>query len=388
MRVVNCVPIIRTGSVTVMARDIGRALLSHGAEVRDMDYRPGQNLPETFPDLMKWMAEPGDGGLLVDINGAIVTSKPAEPFMAARGNRFNSFTFLTDAPLHFPSRFEHWPIGGLVGLVDRSFFDLARFMKFDRPDYLFLPHAGPDIPRSLIPRSARDIDILLIGNIAKIDSVGDHARQIFATEPEQVGLFVDSFENRAPMKTPFEVTRETAVAAKRGYRRKDVALVAAYLEKYLNNMARVEILSHLGGLDVTLVGNIADDTLAFGARVRQLGFVPFDTSLALMERAKILVNVRPGFPNGGHERIFYALSRGAAVLTNASSFLEADTVKHELIRFFEEVGVDARDKLSALLDDLDQGAVDRDAMPPHYESHHTWKQRLEIVLTHARNSRG
>ena len=49
MRVVNCVPVVETGSVTVMARDICTAFRLLGGEVRELEYLPGRNVPECFP---------------------------------------------------------------------------------------------------------------------------------------------------------------------------------------------------------------------------------------------------------------------------------------------------------------------------------------------------
>jgi hypothetical protein len=170
------------------------------------------------------------------------------------------------------------------------------------------------------------------------------------------------------------------MALKLGYRLKDIALVAAYLEKYINNFMRLEVLSRLGGLNITLVGNLADGVSVRGSNVQKTGFIPFEQSLALIDRAKVLVNVRPGFPNGGHERVFYALSRGTAVVSNASTFLEPDMAAHGFLRFFGPDGADVEDRSLALLGDLGRGDVDIAAMLSHQHRRHTWKQRVKNVL--------
>jgi hypothetical protein len=384
MRVVNCVPVVRTGSVTVMARDIGHALRSLGADVRDMDYKPGQNIPGDFPELMTWLSEGPPESLLVDINGAIVTSRPARPFLLAQESKYNCFTFLTDAPLHFPTRFENWPTGGIVGLVDHTFRDLALFMKFQRPEFVFFPHAGPRIPKWVASTADRDIDVLIIGNVAAIEPVEAHTMKLYPDQPRLAALFVNGFHRYDPSKTPFQVVRETAMAMKSGYRRKDVALTAVHLESYVNHAARAATLSQLKGLKVTLAGNVADGALASDFDIHALDFVPFDACLALMARARVVVNIRPGFPNGAHERIFYALSRGAAVLTTQASYLDTDRSAHEFIEFFDVESGNVREKLIGLLDRIDKDAIDRDEMLRHYSAHHTWKQRLEPILTHPR----
>ena len=384
MRVVNCVPVVRTGSVTVMARDIGLALGHLGADVRDMDYVPGRNITATFPELMNWLAASKDAGLLIDINGAIVTSKPAGPFLAARPVEFNCFTFLTDAPLHFPSRFEKWPKDAIVGLVDNTFHDIARFMKYDRPNFINFAHAGPQLPERTATTAERDIDVLVIGNVAAIEPAQAHAENLYPGQPKLAALFVNGFHRYDPSKTPFQTALETAIAMKESYLRKDVALAAVHLEMYQNNMMRATALSKMHGLKVTLVGSIAKDALEPNSDVRALGFVPFDACLELMGKARIVVNIRPGFPNGAHERVFYALSRGAAVVTTYSVFLEKDRRAHDFIEFFTVDSDGLREQLEELLDRIDTDAIDRAEMLRHYAEHHTWRHRLEPVLTRVR----
>lgn len=384
MRVVNCVPIIQTGSVTVMTKDIGSAFRSLGADVREMRYRPGQNAPEILPDLTSWLAESRDGGILVDVNGAIVTSNPGARAIENHADCFDSFSFLTDTPLNFPSRLENWPLGGMVGLVDASFFDLARFMKYQRPSFLFHPHGGPPTPPYVPDTKDRDIEFLFIGNIAKVDDATSHAASLYKNDPVLIELFLSSFENVTPDKTPFQITLSTALTGPATYRRKDVALVAVHLELYLSNVSRQRILASLEGLGVTIVGTVAEGALGPTADATVLGFHPFEACLDLVSRAKILINVVPSFPNGAHERLFYALSRGAAVMTTQSTFLENDCRSHGFVEFFDIENMDIREKTIHLLRDLDRGMVDRESMLRHYLEHHTWKQRLEPVLTQAR----
>lgn len=99
MRVVNCIPMVRTGSVTVMARDMGRALRTLGMDVMDLEYLPGERIPRTLPRFLDWLSKSTDGGLLVDINGVVVTSDLVARATRERPGTFKCFTFLTDTPL-------------------------------------------------------------------------------------------------------------------------------------------------------------------------------------------------------------------------------------------------------------------------------------------------
>jgi hypothetical protein len=217
---------------------IGLALGYLGTDVRDMDYVPGRNITATFPELMNWLAASEDAGLLIDINGAIITSKPAGPFLAARPVEFNCITFLTDAPLHFPSRFEKWPKDAIVSLVNNTFQDISRFMKYDRPDFINFAHAGPQLLERIATTAERDIDVLFIGNVAAIEPAQAHAGKLYPGRPKLAAFFVNGFHRFNPSKTPLRTAPETAIAMKENYLRKDVALVVVHLEIYQNNMLR------------------------------------------------------------------------------------------------------------------------------------------------------
>jgi hypothetical protein len=363
MRIVNCVPIVRNGSVTVMARDIGQAFRDHGLDVMDIDYQPGQKVPRNLPRLLDWLSTSKDGGLLVDINGVVANSSLVARAMQERPGTFNCFTFLTDTPFNFNDRLRKWPENALVGFVDRSFDKLVTFMEYDRPDFIFHPHGGPPIAGDHLANAMREIDILFIGNITAVNPPPDHARSLYGENTELVELFTESFENVDPAKTPFESTRETGLNAGHEFTRDDIALVSKHLEIYLSNASRLRVLSSLDGLGVTIVGKIEDDALGSDTDVRVLGFQPFDACVDLMGRAKILLNIVPSFPNGGHERIFYAQSQGAGVLTTRSTFLEEDRRAHGCVEFFDIARDEVRDKLTRFHQSLNTGDADKDTIP-------------------------
>jgi hypothetical protein len=162
---------------------------------------------------MKWVSASGDPGLLFNINGAVVTSKPGASIVTSLGERIRTFTFLTDSPLHFPSRFANWPPGGTVDLVDSSFRDQAHFIRYDRTSF---PHAGPDVQKPTVSCDERDIDILFIGSLGRVLSPNTQAAGLYPDKPRLAALFVNAFENRDPAKTSFQFALETARAMNNG----------------------------------------------------------------------------------------------------------------------------------------------------------------------------
>ena len=49
--------------------------------------------------------------------------------------------------------------------------------------------------------------------------------------------------------------------------------------------------------------------------------IPFEKTVEIMKRAKLLLNSAPRFKHGSHERILYGLACGCSVLTGESSFI-------------------------------------------------------------------
>jgi hypothetical protein len=383
MRALNCVPDLQTGSVAVMTQDIGRALRRLGLDVANMQYRSGDRLPREMPRLLDWLTKSPDGGLLIDINGRVVTIGLVARANQERPGTFICFTFLTDTPLHFTDRLRKWPADAMIGYVDRSFPELIEFMGYDRPSFIFHPHAGP--PAIAGPAiSRRDIDILFIGNVAKIDPPSVQASRLLGENRRLVELFIAAHGRTDQRLTPFQTVRRIAMDLGGAYTVQDIALVAGHLELYLSNTSRVKVLSSLASRKVTIVGNIADGTLRPGQAVTSFGYRSFRQCVDLMSRAKILVNVVPSFPNGGHERVFYAMSRGAAVLTTRSTFLAGDAEAHGFVGFIDPARDDVSRDADTFLGILDAGARDRDAMLGYYTDHHTWEHRLAPVLARAR----
>jgi hypothetical protein len=388
MRVLNCVPVVENGSVTVMAQDIGAALRALGADVRDLEYWPNRSVPESFPGKLAWLEASKDGAFVTDINAAFITTKAVAKRFESVEDGAGCFSFVTDTPLNFHSRLQVYPPGEIVGVVDSSFPALTGFMNYDRADIRFCPHAGPSVPSRILDTKSRDIDLIFIGNISKVTAPGDYANEVFENNRLLTQLFVTSFEALEPANTPFQTTLATARRHPRGYRRKDVAQVAVFLESYLSNVARIQTLSKLRDIEISVVGNIDDEVLAGGVRIRKLGFHPFKACLDLVARSKVLLNIVPSFPNGGHERIFYALSRGPAVLTTRSTFLEADRSMHGFVEFFDVSSGNVRERVLGLQEKLENGSIDRAQMLRHYERHHTWSRRLLPVLEEMRSRFG
>ena len=76
-----------------MARDIGQAFRLLGIDAIDVEYQPGQKVPSKLALSLDWLSKSTDGGLLVDINGAVVNSTLVARAARERPDTFTCFTF-------------------------------------------------------------------------------------------------------------------------------------------------------------------------------------------------------------------------------------------------------------------------------------------------------
>lgn len=67
--------------------------------------------------------------------------------------------------------------------------------------------------------------------------------------------------------------------------------------------------------------------------------VSFPVSLEVMANAKICLNINPRFHGGAHDRVFSAMANGAAVLTDASEYLENNFKQKENIAVYDMKGI-------------------------------------------------
>jgi glycosyltransferase involved in cell wall biosynthesis len=102
--------------------------------------------------------------------------------------------------------------------------------------------------------------------------------------------------------------------------------------------------------------------------------------LELMANAKVVLNSRITFSRGAHERMFYALSRGAVVATEPSAFL-ADELENRLgmVLLPADAGDMDRTLEGLLADDAALDEIRRRGLES-YVGRHTWKERAARIL--------
>ncbi|RAU22596.1 hypothetical protein CU669_07905 [Paramagnetospirillum kuznetsovii] len=289
------------------------------------------------------------GSFAVDINAKIDTGD------------FPKLSLIVDHPVSHP-RLLAPGARTVLGLIDREHCRIGDYL---RAPAVFIPHGGP--PPDVIAASPRDIDVLFVGNLLgeAIPRTPMEARAV------EIGRGI-----ALSCTDPF-----SAVLAEFG--RLDPLEIKPLLDLATNEsqrLARLAALRSIRAARIHVVGYVPDDLveqMPDGAILH--GFDrSFFQGRDLMHRAKVVINVTQKFPAGSHERIWYGMAAGCAVVTNRSSFLAEDFVHGESILFYDDprqVG----DLVEIALGG-DQARAMAAAALPAYEAGHTWTERAERIM--------
>lgn len=109
------------------------------------------------------------------------------------------------------------------------------------------------------------------------------------------------------------------------------------LDGYIRAKDRINLLKALKGLPVHIYGNCLSwrtwgdflDLQKGDYKIKPA--VNFEEAIGIMKTAEIVLNSSPMFKTGAHERIFYGLGLGAAVLTNQTPWNQAHFSEDELL---------------------------------------------------------
>lgn len=255
----------------------------------------------------------------------------------------------------------------VLAMIDRGHAALASC--FDAP-VTFIPHGGsePD-PDALT--AERDIDVLFVGNV-----LDPH---VPCGKWEELAVELGEHASHRAVD-PFDVLNDEVRRSGESMPRETIKALLDIATCEAQRLARTAAISSVSGCRFHVVGQIPAalaESMADRAVIH--GFnASFMESLRLMRRSKVVINVAQKFPHGSHERIWYGMATGAAVISNHSSFVAEDFTHGENILFYED---------PAQVGDLVQQALARArhrdlaaAALPVYVRGHTWMERAERIL--------
>ena len=160
----------------------------------------------------------------------------------------------------------------------------------------------------------------------------------------------------------------------------------AHAEAYHRNA----VLTALGeaGVPMEVHGLGWEPLAARFPTIRHAGEGSFEETLGLARRARIILNINNGFIAGGHERVFTAMSAGAAVFSEASRYYEgAFKDGREIAAFPINRPAEAVTRLTALMADLPAQAALARAGHRRALAEHGWTARAAVLMQAVRAAR-
>ena len=294
------------------------------------------------------------GSFVIDINGKMDT-----------GN-FPKLALVVDHPLNHlhlsePGR------RTVLGVIDQGHCELSAYLGAPTA---FIPHGGPEIDAEAFD-AERDIDVLFVGNIPERCVASDHW--------EEIALKMGEVASHASLD-PFVLLIEALGSACEGLSRSKLKLLLDMATNESQRLSRVAAITSVKDCVFHVVGHLPKEVeMQMSPKSILHGFnASFVQSWALMRRSKIVINISQKFPHGSHERIWYAMASGSAVVTNRSRFVEQDFTHGRDILFYDDPCQVGELVNHALVGRGDRGLAA--AARPIYEAGHTWTDRAERIL--------
>jgi len=236
---------------------------------------------------------------------------------------------LVDHPYWYHDILMRTPRTGIVLCIDRNH---ARYVERFYPDIPctgFFPHGGAPANAAPKPLHERKIDVLYAGSLLAdyaLSQKPDFSHLPFPAEEICEASIARLLSH--PEYTIESVVEEqllhAGIVVPDGQLRQFISS-CVYIERVVSSHYREKIVSSIAkaGISLTIYGDgwsscdwIGLPNVHYGGRI-----LP-EAVLEKMEDSRIVLNTLPWFKDGSHERVFNAMLRGAAVVSETSLYLE------------------------------------------------------------------
>lgn len=218
---------------------------------------------------------------------------------------------------------------GIVLGVDRNHSRYIERFYPHIPCTGFLPHGGTPTDREMKPVKAREIDVLYAGSLYADYAVSqkpdfsnfsfpaekicrESIDRLFAQPDDTIESVLEDQLLQSGIHLPDEALRQFISSC-------------VYVERTVSSHYRERIVGSVAeaGIPLTLYGEgwTACDWINL-PNVHYGGRISPKEVLEKMENSKIVLNSMPWFKDGSHERVFNAMLRGAAVVSETSGYLK------------------------------------------------------------------
>jgi hypothetical protein len=290
--------------------------------------------------------------------------------------------WLVDHPVYHAARLQSCRSSAIVACVDRTHCGQVHALAPTVTTTAWVPHFGCDAPDT---GEARDIGVLVPGTVRASAPMATawrakgrayeqacHAVRAEITRPDGAPLF-DAARHAVARHLPGETERTPYLPQ----------AVAIDVDQFVRACRRERIFEELRrmGVRATACG-LAEPGASCLSGHHWIGPQPFLTALALMRRARIVVDSGAAFPAGSHERGLSAALNGAAVCVEANAFWR-DAMPGGTVGLFEWGDREPLRLVAELLADEPRRATLAEAGRAAVEAAHTVRHRAPEFLARA-----
>lgn len=362
---------VEHGNVNRLAVGIAGGLSALGVDTALVDYRAG---PEAALAVLRQHLGGGTVRTMMAVN-AVGFPTDGHEEIAAHGARL--MVFGTDHPCHLHRLTMLAPAGTWLSFPSASNMDYAA--RYLRPDlnYLHVAHAAP--VREPRPWSARDIPVLLVGNLRQ---GADESREIWTTRGSETPVLEAMHAHYHATSEPTLEGIGEAALTQTGAAGSALAQPAAFAKilRYFDPVVRAElretILRAIAPLEATIAGDWRGLVHDPGGRCRFIGPQDADAVDDLVGRAKIVINAVPGYYRS-HERVFDAMAAGAVTINVGVTDFPDLSAETGVIRVPDITQI--RPVIDALLADDKALRHAGEAARDLHRAHHTWTHRAATI---------
>lgn len=318
--------------------------------------------------------------LLIDLNAAQNYTYNGEMFVT------NRLMIGTDAPYTMAQRLRAYlPKGGAVTYSDRTHERILREFRVENPSF-FLPHFGPTPPESVPSITARDIPVLFLGRVDKPEPEGDFTALFGAdTDPVWHRLFKNAGERALTGgEEPYLAFRAACddIGTNPGEDPMELAGILSKFYSWVEFQNRNRLLAALKDLEVHIVGPVFGDVPALrDARFVHHGPKTGPQAREFLRRARTMLNSVSVFPEGSHERIWFAAAEGAVCFTDRSRYLEEVFGSEQAMLFHSHDDAKVAQRLSDTLSDTNGLQSMSDRAREIYRTGHTPTHRVAEIVS-------
>ena len=295
-----------------------------------------------------------------------------------------------DHPAHHLNRLDHTINKQVVWFLDRSHVQFMTAWGAGRTfaHLGFLPPGANELDEPVDTSdeafARRDIPLLFTGTYRGPPQQG----WINWPESAAKGLIAETAERMAADgRLPLLEALRNTMAARRSKLSAEllesISLLLASAQQYAEAWHRHAVLTALGeaGVPVEVHGIGWAPLCERYPSFRHAGEGSFMETLGLLRRARIVLNINNNFVAGGHERVFTAMSAGAAVFSESSRYYD-DVFKddREISTYSIKRPERAADQLRALLADVPAQAAIARAGHAKARAEHTWTARAAKMI--------